>query len=84
MCMGGLGQSDNPDNNNQDKDKAKNSFKESLANLMTPGDGFRIKGVYLRLTTKKAHTGMLSLTPALKIVLRCRMVKVIFSQSTPT
>lgn len=57
MCMGGLGQSDNPDNNNQDKDKAKNSFKESLANLMTPGDGFSYQGGILTADNKESTYG---------------------------
>ncbi len=56
MCgFGGLGMSDNPDNN--DDDKSKNSFKEGLANLMTPNDGFSYKSGILTADNDKASYG---------------------------
>jgi len=52
MCTGGLGMSN--DSDNDDKANSGNSFKESLANLMTPGDGFSYRdGV---LTADKAES----------------------------
>lgn len=64
MCgFGGLGMADDPGNNDKDKDedkdtgKSKNSFKENVANLMTPNDGFSYKSGILTADNEKDSYG---------------------------
>jgi len=55
MCTGGLGMSN--DSDNDDKANSGNSFKESLANLMTPGDGFSYRDGVLTADNERSTYG---------------------------